>query len=202
MATPLISALGGFSQIGMVIADADKTMHYMTEMLGIGPFLILREITLDNYWYRGASARSPVLTVGLAQAGSLQMEIIQQHDDAPSVYADFMADGRDGCQHLSAWFSDRETYMQAFDRLISNGLRLVQQGGSIERLRFAYFESDIPGQPMIELSESLVPEARGLSDAVAWQAGDGTEQIPFVWWGGVHDTIKPCKAMEDKGVPY
>ena len=60
MTTPLISALGGFSQVGMIVRDADQVMRYMTEKLGIGPFFVLREITLDNYWYRGAPAQSPV----------------------------------------------------------------------------------------------------------------------------------------------
>jgi hypothetical protein len=182
MTTPLISALGGFSQVGMIVRDVDQVMRYMTETLGIGPFFVLREITLDNYWYRGAPAQSPLLTIGMGQAGNVQIEIIQQLDHVPSVYTEFIASGREGCQHLAIWFAARDAYTRAYDQLGANGLRIVQEAGSIEKRRSAYFESDIPGQPMIELSESLLPETRGLSDAVAqasreWDGADPLRMI-------------------------
>lgn len=182
MPSPMISALGGFSQVGMVVRSADEAMRSMTEKLGIGPFFVLREITLENFWYGGAPSRSPVLTIGLAQAGPVQIEIIEQHDDAPSIYADFLASGREGCQHFGLWFSEREAWTRTYDQFVASGARLMQQGGSIEKRRFAFFETDLPGQPMIELSESLLPETRPFTDAVAqasigWSGADPIRTI-------------------------
>jgi hypothetical protein len=179
MSHPLVSDLGGFSQIGLVVADAERTMRYMGEKLGIGPFFVLRDIKLDNFWYRGASSPSPLLTVGLAQCGGTQFEVIQQHDDVPSVYRECVEGGREGCQHLALWFAEREGFDEAHGKLAGQGLRLVQSGGSLEKTRFAYFEAEVPGLPMIELSESLMPRARGLAAGVAQANRDWTGEDPL-----------------------
>ena len=39
----------------------------------------------------------------------LQIEIIQQHDDHPTGWRDFLASGREGFQHVSSWLDPRRT---------------------------------------------------------------------------------------------
>jgi hypothetical protein len=68
----LVNSLGGFSQLGMVVADADKTMHYMARKLGIGPFFVVRGTLVDAFYFRGAPAAGPVMTLGFAQASLLR----------------------------------------------------------------------------------------------------------------------------------
>src|SRR5580658_3016253 len=103
MLKPLINSLAGFSQVGMVVRDADKNMRYLAQTLGIGPFFVHREIKPDYFYYRGSPSAAPVITLGFAQAGAVQIEVIQQHNDVPSAYTEFLSAGREGAQHLSIW---------------------------------------------------------------------------------------------------
>jgi catechol 2,3-dioxygenase-like lactoylglutathione lyase family enzyme len=179
MAIPLINALGGFSQVGMVVKDADATMRYLSTTLGIGPFFVMREMAPDDFRYRGAPSAAPVLTLGFAQAGPVQIEVIQQHNDAPSAYLEFFAAGREGCQHLSIWFDDRDAYSRAREQLSGCGLSLVHEAGEASWSRFAYFATNIPGGLMVEIAEARIPEARAAFENVAQAAVDWDGRDPI-----------------------
>lgn len=180
MLNPLINSLGGFSQVGMVVRDAEKTMRYLAEHLGVGPFFLMREITPDDFHFRGQPSEAPVLTIGFGQAGPLQIEVIQQHNDVPSGYKEFLAAGREGAQHLSIWLSDRDVYSRAREQLMNDvGLTLIHEAGAASWSRFAYFETAIPGGLMVEIAEAGIPVARELFDDIARasQGWDGKEPI-------------------------
>ncbi len=182
MAGSLINTMGGFSQVGIVVTDIDKTMRHMTETLGIGPFFVLRKIALDNFKYRGKPSASPILDVAMAQSGPVQIELIQPLNDVPSAYKESLAAGREGFQHLSVWFSDSESYNRAYDKLAAK-LTIIQEGGT--RSRHAYFESEIPGGFMLEISESMQPATRHIADnatkaALEW---DGSDPIRVIKLG-------------------
>jgi hypothetical protein len=175
---PLVNALGGFSQIGMVVADADKAMAYMADKLGIGPFYALREISPENYYYRGKPMSSPVITLCFAQAGPVQIELIQQHDDTPSAYREFLAAGREGCQHLSIWFAEHAAYERARGYIDGSGFTMVHESKS-SWAPFAYFATDMPGGLMLEIAEARTPATRHIFEGVAKaaQAWDGADPI-------------------------
>lgn len=178
MSMSLINSLGGFSQIGMVVTDADQTMHYMTRTLGIGPFFVARRTTPQNYRFRGAPAPAPEMTLCFAQAGPVQIELIQQHNDAPSAYREFLAAGREGCQHLSIWFSERDAYTRAREQLTLSGLVLVHESLN-PRAHFAYFGTEMPGGLMVEIAEARTPGIRHIFEGVAKaaEAWDGSDPI-------------------------
>ena len=46
------------------------------------------------------------MSVALANSGDLQIELIQQRNDAPSMYKEFLDSGREGLQHMSYWTRD------------------------------------------------------------------------------------------------
>jgi hypothetical protein len=178
MANGLISSLGGFSQLGMIVSDADKTMKYMTDKLGIGPFFVMRKITPGEFYFRGKPAPAPVMTLGFAQAGNVQIEVIQQHNDTPSAYTEFLAAGHEGAQHCSIWL-DRESYTQAREKLLANGFTIVHESRDESAGRFAYFNTDLPGAFMVEIAEARTPGTPHFFDTVA-ETGtnwDGTDPI-------------------------
>ena len=195
---PLAASLGGFQQVGMIVTDLDRTMKYMVDALGVGPFFVLREIRLGAFRYGGGPAAAPVVSVGLAQAGPVQIEIIQQHNDTPSVFRDFIASGREGCQHLALWFDNTEDYDRAYARLLIAGLRVGQESGTLEFSRNAYFVSDLPGALMIELSEQRRPTARALGDAVTAAAQGWKGADPIREW----KSLMPSLAARDKAGAY
>lgn len=178
MLKPLINSLGGFSQLGMVVRDADKTMRYLAETLGIGPFFVHREIKPQDFFYRGSPSPAPVMTLGFAQAGAVQVEIIQQHNDVPSAYTEFLSAGREGAQHVSIWL-DRDEYTAARGLLTRDArLTIVHESGAA-RSRFAYFETPLPGGLMIEIAEAKTPGALEMfgSYAKASTGWDGSHPI-------------------------
>lgn len=179
----MINQLGGVRQIGMVVRDAEKTMRYMTEKLGIGPFFVVRRIAPDDFRYRGAPAPPPVMTLCFAQAGPVQIELIEQHNDAPSAYTEFLGAGREGSQHIALWFSEKSAYTAARQQVLDAGLKLIHENGTNAAVaRFAYFETELPGGLMVELAEALIPDVRELFETVANAARgwNGSDPIRYV----------------------
>lgn len=171
---------GPIRQLGIIVPDADEAIKYWADVVGVGPFVVFREMTFDNYRYRGEPVDSPVTTIGLAFSGSLQIEIIQQHNDAPSAYRDFSRNGRGEFQHVSPWFADEAGYDAAYKRLQESGLEIVHEG-SIPgtTTRFAYFSAPGGGWPQLEISEAMKPGPAEMWAALqaAAQSWDGTSPV-------------------------
>jgi hypothetical protein len=135
---------GGFGpvkQLGLVVRDARSTMLHWARNLHIGPFFVVEGATFGEYRYKGEPAPSPVCTLGYAHAGALQIEIIQQTNDAPSGYLDFLASGREGCQHLSSWQATDAEFDALYAGAIGEGAMLLHEGLAGND-RFAYFATD------------------------------------------------------------
>ena len=85
---------GGYRlfQLGFVVDDLLGTAARWAAVFGVGPFHVLprREVPCT---YRGAPSALDV-QVAVAQAGPVQIELIEQHGDHPSVYRDLVAGGR------------------------------------------------------------------------------------------------------------
>ena len=83
-----------FFQMGFVVDDLVATAHRWASVHGVGPFHVLpaREVECT---YRGAST-SVDLQVAVAQAGPVQIELIHQRDDRPSVFRELPMAGASG----------------------------------------------------------------------------------------------------------
>src|SRR6185437_13050881 len=80
---------GEVRQLGYVVHDIQKEMRHWSEVLGVGPWYYADRVPVKNFLYKGAP--SPIQTsVALANSGPLQIELIQQRNDAPSMYKDFL----------------------------------------------------------------------------------------------------------------
>jgi len=146
---------GGIRQLGMVVHDCEEAMQQWGKM-GVGPWFTMR-FTVDDYMYRGEPSPAPDITLCFAHSGPLQLELIQQHNDVPSGWKEFLASGKLGAQHVAAWCADHATFDAKRDELIARGFVLVHAGGSrAADARFAYFESPEPGGLQFELSEALI----------------------------------------------
>jgi 4-hydroxyphenylpyruvate dioxygenase-like putative hemolysin len=168
---------GAIRQNGFVVRDLNEALEYWTAVLGVGPFFRIADQPLTGFRYRGVPS-SMRMTVALAQSGGIQIELIQQLDDAPSAFRDFAQETGQGLQHVAYWTDE-------FDRVTAEakerGMVEVQggrsgSGGPDER--FAYYETSDARAPMVEISETRGRKAR-LFDAVA-QASvgwDGSDAI-------------------------
>lgn len=151
---------GNSRQVGIVVRDIDAAMASMAETLGVGPFLVIREAVPDWFRYRGEASESPVMSMAFAYSGDLQLEIIQQHNDAPSAYKDFLDRGLSGVQHLSSWADSPEDYNQMRAAALAANPVIVHEG-QIGPARFAYFDTvDTHFGLCFEISEAMIPEYR------------------------------------------
>ena len=98
------SAWGNVRQLGIVVENLDQAVAAWTRHQRVGPWLIMRNVTLPAV-YRGQPT-APRIDIGFGYRGDLQIELIQQTNDAPSPYREFIDRGRYGLHHY-AFLSDR-----------------------------------------------------------------------------------------------
>lgn len=142
---------GGARQIGYVVNDIEKAMAHWAATLGVGPWFYREEVDTTEFRYYGKPARIPKLSIAVANSGDLQLELIQQRDDAPSLYLDSLKRSGEGAQHIAYWTEDR---FDEYGRMLLDRGYVEGHGGRMgTRGRFAYFINPELPSGMIELSE-------------------------------------------------
>ena len=141
--------------------------------LGVGPWFVIRGIP-QRVLYRGEPCEI-TLSLALANSGDMQLEVIQQQDDAPSIFTEFLSSGHEGSHQLAYWTEDFAATMRAVE---AAGWPVAWSGGEDIGTRFAYVEP--PNSPaavieIMELTEATTGMATFVRDAAAgW---DGSEPI-------------------------
>ncbi|CAB3695254.1 VOC family protein [Achromobacter piechaudii] len=142
---------GGVRQVGYVVRDIQKAMHHWSAVLGVGPWFYKEEVGTTEFRYRGQVSQPPRLSIALANSGDLQIELIQQRDDAPSLYLDSLRTNGECAQHVAFWTLDN--FDEFCDRLLTSGYEEGHGGRMGLRGRFAYFVHPELPSGMIEVSE-------------------------------------------------
>ena len=102
----------------------------------------------------------------------MQLELIQQRCETPSMYRDFLAAGHEGMQHWSSW---PENYDEIYQRALATGYTVGQEGDS-PRGRFVYFRNEGHPGTVIEMAHAT-PTRMRIFDAVrAAAAGLGRQR--------------------------
>ncbi len=158
---------GDVRQNGYVVRDVEAALRHWTEVLGVGPFFYFERVPLDWFTYRGEP--SPVeVSIALANSGPLQIELIQQRNDAPSMYRDFLATGLEGLQHVAYW---TEHFDEDMARIEKAGYEVGQAGCIGRSGRFVYLRTEAHPGTVVEVSEVTGPKGRFFAH-VAEQARD------------------------------
>jgi len=142
---------GSVRQVGYVVTDIERAMTHWSDTLGVGPWFYKEDVGTTEFNYYGRPSRLPRLSIALANAGDLQIELIQQRDDAPSLYLDSLRRSGEGAQHL-AWWTD-DGFDDAVRQLLSMGYVEGHSGRMGARGRFAYFVHPALPSGMFEISE-------------------------------------------------
>lgn len=95
----LISRLGTVMQMAYVPRDVDAALRWWTGTMGVGPFFKMERIRLIDCKYRGAPSDAE-FSIAIAYWGEIQIELIEQHNDAPSIYKRWRDEGREGLHHV------------------------------------------------------------------------------------------------------
>jgi hypothetical protein len=133
-------------------------MDHWINVHGVGPWFYVDRVKTDYFRHKGVDSAME-MSVALANSGDLQIELIQQRNDAPSMYKDFLDAGHEGLQHVAYWTHD---FQGQYDRALASGM-VVGHEGSIggEQGRFAYFDAFGPHPgALVELSDISGPKGK------------------------------------------
>jgi hypothetical protein len=73
-------------QLGFVVDDLLTAAQHWVDVFGVGPFHVMPRVR-NTCRYRGADAMVDI-HIGVTQAGPVQIELIQDYTDGPSVFRD------------------------------------------------------------------------------------------------------------------
>lgn len=181
--------LGAVVQYAYVVEDIESAILHYVGVLGIGPWYVLGPFVPAKGLYRGKPTEVEV-TLAMAFSGHAMIELIQQHNQAPSVYLETIERAGYGFHHVAVVSND---FDRDLARYRQNGLQLAFSD-EVLGSRIAYLDTTtfLPG--MLELMEWS--PALEQAQAVIWQAAQG--------WDG-SDPIRrlpaPASAQVDGGSP-
>jgi len=168
---------GGITQNGYVVRDIEAAMRHWIG-LGIGPWYYAARAPIERFSFRGRPSDVDV-SIALANSGSLQIELIQQRNEAPSMYREFLDAGHEGLQHVAYWTDQFDRALATAEEL---GWELAQSGEVGRQGRFAYFDTQRHPGTVIELSETSGPKGRMFQRIrEAAEHWDGSDPIRTAW---------------------
>jgi hypothetical protein len=168
---------GPVRQIGHVVTDLDRALAGWLE-LGVGPWFVMRGLTLTAS-YRGEPGQI-THSLAMANSGDLQVELIQQEDQTPSVFTEFLAARGEGFHQIAYWAEDFDATMQAVS---AAGWPVVWSGGEDVGTRFAYVEPPNCAASVVEIME-LTEITAGMAEFVRDAATDWDGSDPIRALGG------------------
>jgi hypothetical protein len=146
------------------VGDLDEAIGRWHRMLGIGPFLVRRHIALDDVLYRGQRATLDI-SAAHAQAGDIQIELVQQHCSSPSAFRDMFAPDEEGLHHIALFPEDHEAMVGHYRQL---GFETATELITAERRGAAYVDTCATLGHMVEIyrvNDSLVEFYRAIERA-------------------------------------
>jgi glyoxalase/bleomycin resistance protein/dioxygenase superfamily protein len=172
---------GPIRQLGYVTRDIRTSLRHWIETAGVGPWLFCDQYGLLEIRYGGGTYTDFRASFAWANSGDLQIELIQQHSDTPTMIRDFLAEHPDMppeglVQHWAAWPDD---YDAAYRRAVDAGLELGHHGAAPNN-RFAYFRYSPSSATGIEIAE-VTDRSRAFRETIRQAA---------IGWDG-RDPIRP-----------
>jgi len=127
-----------FFQLGHVVDDVVAAALAWVETFGVGPFHVLpvveQRLTGGD---GGGGERTIRVQVGVAQAGPVQIELIQQHCETPSFYRDWSRNGTSAFHQVATVTGDYDAKKAHF-RAVGHEVVAESLSG---RFRVAYVDT-------------------------------------------------------------
>ncbi len=138
-------------QCAWVVDDIEVAAKQWSYNTGIGPFFVAdyQEGVLKETMYRGAP--SPItMKTALAQAGDIQIELIQPTGDFDNIYRDTVPVCRAAFHHIAIWSHDMKADVLSYR---DKGFEVAARGRAGNVVAFAYIDTSAVLGHMIELVE-------------------------------------------------
>jgi hypothetical protein len=167
---------GQVVQTAYVVSDVRAAIDWWIHDARVGPWFLLESFQDPRALYRGRPSTADV-SIAMAFAGHMQVELIQARDGEPSVYRETIDQRGYGFHHLGIAFEDVEAQREAYQ---ARGYTVafstpVPSGGHV------YYMDGGGGPGFVE----LIPATPGMDELFTryWRASlewDGREPVrPF-----------------------
>ncbi len=140
--------VGSVYQQCFVVTDIHESMTQFSKNLAIGPWFLFESYKFLEAEYLGQPARAEI-KIALTFSGHMNIELIQQVNNAPSMYQDIARRGG-GFHHFGVSSVAFEEDVKAQAKL---GNREVFRATNLRGARLAYFETDAKFGSMVEIVE-------------------------------------------------
>jgi hypothetical protein len=169
-----------FYQLGHVVDDIVSAARRWSSTFGVGPFHVLPGVD-QQLTYADGDVRTTKIQVGVAQAGPVQIELIQQHCDTPSLYRDWSLEGVSAFHQVATVTSDYDAKLSHFRAL---GYEVAAQS-LVGSFRVAYIDSVAAFGFYTEVVEHT-PRFLEQLDAISRTCAtwDGTDPVRLLVRGG------------------
>lgn len=137
------------NQFSYVVRDLDAAISHWADVLQVGPFFVLEHVPYATCRYRGAPTDID-MDVAMAYSGDVQIELVHQRNDAPSIFTEFLRERGEGLQHVGVITPDLDL---ALDHFAGKSIEPVQEGVAENGTRFAYLDTAVVPGTMLELFE-------------------------------------------------
>lgn len=159
-----------FFQLGHVVDDVFAAASMWVRAFGVGPFHVLPVVEqLTNY---GDEMRSVQIQVAVAQAGPIQIELIQQHCRTPSIFQDWSHGGASAFHQIATVTDDYDGKKARFEAL---GYKIAAESDA-GKFRVAYVDTSADFgfyTEVVESSPGFLTQLRAISDTCAdWDGVD------------------------------
>jgi hypothetical protein len=169
-----------FFQLGYVVHDIVGAAGRWSSTFGVGPFHVLPVVD-QQLTHPDGEVRTLRIQVAVAQAGPVQIELIQQHCDTPSLYRDWSKEGTSAFHQVATVTSDYDGKKAHFEAL---GFEVAAEslGGSF---RVAYINTVAAFGFYTEIVERT-PRFMEQLEAIARTCAtwDGTDPVRLLTRGG------------------
>ena len=141
--TFLQSRFGPIRQIAYIVANIDDAIRAWNIEMGVGPFAVARDVApFAGAHYRGEPCDDLRLNLAFAYLGDVQLELIEQLDERPSIYREMLDRGNPGLHHYCFGVDD---YSSACQSLMKTGFEPVVQAGDADNGMMYCQSRTIPG---------------------------------------------------------
>ena len=164
--------LGSIIQVAYFVEDIQRSMKDFTARLKVGPWFVTQPFTPPEARYRGQPTKVN-LTLAVGFAGHMSFELIEQHNDAPSVYREVVEKRGYGFHH---WAVPTDAFDREVEKYRSLGYEAAFTDRTPHGYRIAYIDTlrDLPGMiELVEFTESMEDRYTKMYHAsVGWDGAD------------------------------
>jgi len=167
--------LGAIFQIAYVVQDIHAAIREQATRLRIGPWLLLEHFVPTWQKYRGRPTELDA-SIAISFSGTMMFELIQQHNDVPSVFRDVVSRRGYGLHHLAVSSRDFEADCA---RYRASGYEPVFEAAAEGGLRVAYFDTGATLSAMLEIMD-MPPELESRWASLQAQCADWDGREPIL----------------------